>query len=264
MSSVMLMEPTRKDQALAEAVGRGIPVTLSLKQSGAWAVYKSRFLDGERRHDRVLIEYPHDPTLNPPSPDIRPGENVGIAFRRGHKKCVFTAVALGVCRRPSGEGPDVLALELGWPDSVQEIQRRAYYRACVPPDRTVPVELWSGGAACRAKAGNANRPIYRGRLTNLSAGGMGMVLPPGPDPSLRVNDAVGVAFQPEAGGTSFLLDATIRCLGQGPNGSLTIGLQFTGLEATDEGRCLLRQLVRVVNVYQRQELKHGRARGGED
>ena len=57
--------------------------------------------------------------------DVRAGEHVGVAFRRGHKKCVFTSVVLERQEYDRNSDAPVPALTLSWPESMQELQRRA-------------------------------------------------------------------------------------------------------------------------------------------
>ncbi|MGB9625672.1 MAG: flagellar brake protein [Phycisphaerae bacterium] len=261
MSTVLTVEPTRRDQALDEAVSRNVPIVLSVRDGVSWAVHKSRFLGSNRVAKRLYIECPPPAAPESPPPEVRRGEAVGVAFRRGHKKCVFTAVMLGQEDYGPDGGSPVPALALSWPDSLQELQRRAYYRVSVPPHKTVKVELWQGGAACRKKAGSAEWPSYTGRLMDLSAGGMCLVLPPNRNPRLDAGDAVGLEFQPEPGGPAFLLNGLVRYVDPAPDGATTVGLQFVGLEATVENRKVLQQLLRVVNQYYRFELRRLRPPG---
>jgi len=255
MSAVLTVEPTRRDQALDEAASRNVPSVLRVRDSVSWVAHKSRFLGANPVTKRLYVEYPPPAAPEAPPPEVRRGESVGVAFRRGHKKCVFTSVVLGQEEYGPDEGTRAPALALRWPDSLQELQRRAYYRVSVPPHKTVTVELWQGGAACRKKAGTAAWPSYSGRLMDLSAGGMRLVLPPNRDPRLDVGDAVGLEFQPEPGGPAFLLNGIVRYVEPAPDGATAMGLQFVGLEATVENRKVLQQLLRVVNQYYRFELR---------
>ncbi len=264
MSALIPMDPARRDQALDEAVGRNLPVVLSLRQDEAWSVFKSRFLAGNGPSRRLYVEYPSLPHRGKGPPPVRPGENVGVAFRRGHKKCLFTTVALSLGDVTLHGQTRVNAIELMWPDQVQEVQRRAYYRITLSAVRNIKTLIWRGGAAQRGLAGTDALPICEGRITDLSAGGMRVLLPRGTQTGLRTDDSVGVEFQPEPDGPGFLLDALLRHVSANPDGTVALGIQFTGLEATPEGRRVLQRLLRIVNQYQRQELRRVHPAYGRD
>lgn len=264
MSTVTTLEPARSSQAIDEAACRNMAVVLSLQEAGAWSVHKSRFLGATEPQHRLFVEYPAAAAPNLPTPDIRVGEHIGVAFRRGHKKCVFTSVVLERGDYGLNDEIRVQSLTLSWPDSVQELQRRAYYRAAVPRHRNVAVEIWQGSTADRKKAGTAIWPSYTGRALDLSAGGMRLILASNQNPRLNAGAGVGLEFQPEPMGPAFLLNGLLRHIGPLPDGSIAIGLQFVGLEATVDGRKVLQQLLRAVNQYQRCELRQARLAGETD
>lgn len=259
MSTVMLLEPARRDRALDEAAARNVAIVMSLRDSGSWAVRKSRFLGLTPQRDSLIVEYPTASDPESRELNVGVGENVGVAFRRGHKKCVFTSVVLARNSYALNDQASVECLVLSWPEQVQELQRRAYYRVAVPRHKTVEVEVWAGGAAYRKKAGTRSWPSFFGRLADISAGGARMLFPKTQDPQMQIQDAAGIQFQPESNGPVFVLDSIIRYVGETPDGSVSVGLQFVGLEASFEGRRVLQQLLRVINQYQRCELRHARA-----
>jgi c-di-GMP-binding flagellar brake protein YcgR len=255
MSTVMVLEPARRDRALDEATSRNVGVVLSMRGGEEWSVFKSRFLGADDSHNHLVVEYPPAP-VGTRRPDVQLGENIGVAFRRGHKKCVFTAVVMARGEYALNGQTRVESLTLSWPDSVQELQRRAYYRVPVPRTRNVSVLVFRGGTSQRKKARSAHWPKCTARLSDLSAGGMRVVLPPGKKLPLNCGDAVGLEFQPEVSGPMFLIDAVLRHVAPTADESLALGLQFVGLEASVDGRKTLQQLLRVVSQYQRAELRY--------
>jgi hypothetical protein len=234
------------------------PTVLSLKEGATWSVHKSRFLGAVESPRRLFVERPAPAAPDAPLPDIPVGGSIGVAFRRGHKKCLFTSVVVGRGEYQLNDQMRVESLTLNWPDVVQELQRRAYYRAAVPRHKQVAAEIWQGGTVNRKKAGTAVWPSYTGRLIDLSAGGLRLVLNANQNPRLNIGEPVGIEFRPDPTGPTFLLNGILRYLGPMPDGTLAMGFQFTGLEATIDGRKVLQQLLRVVNQYQRCELRQAR------
>jgi len=247
-----------RDRALAEAIGRREIVVLTLRNSGVWLSRKSQFIGMDPPYERVLVACPafEDGRTGLPSPT--PGDCLGVAFRRGHKKCVFSSVVLarGSGRLRSGQLVESLALR--WPERIEELQRRVFYRAPVPGNQRIPVTLWHGGATNRPAAGTDERCTYTGMLHDLSAGGLSMIVSKDQDPRSDGGDAVGLCFQPDPDGLSFVLDGLLRRATEMPDGTLILGIQFVGLDATEEGRQTLHSLVRIVTRYQRYELQQAR------
>lgn len=258
MSALLPLNPTRRDQVLNDAAERNLPAVLSAKEEGGWAVCKSRFVAADREQGRLCFEFPGPSALGRPALRITPGENIGVAFRRGHKKCIFTATVLARQPVALNAQTQVDALEVAWPDEVREVQRRAYYRVSVPGHQNVPVLLWAGGAARRGAVETHESMSYRGRLADISAGGMRLTLTHSKDFPIQLDEPVGVEFQPEPSAPGFLLDAALRHVTLNRDGSLAVGLRFAGLESTAEGRRVLQRLLRVINLFQRQELRRAR------
>jgi len=264
VSNVVILESARRDQVLRDAVARNTAAVLSLKNGHAWSVHKSRLLGASATLDAIVVEYPAPTSPSSAPPEVAPGESCSVAFRRGHKKCIFTSRIIGRRAYALNQQVTVDALVLSWPETLQGLQRRAYYRAPVPRHRTVIVECWQGGARNRSKAGTVVWPSYHGRLVDLSAGGMRVALSGGRDPGFHVGDLLGIQFQPDSSMEPLVLDAILRHSQPRKPDAVHLGLQFVGLEMTVEGRRLLTHILRVVSEYPRYELRHSRLVVPED
>jgi len=239
-----------RNEWLLQAATRRAPVVLNARIDDRWIIRKSRFRGVDRERGRLLIEYPSQPEHGQAEIDI--GQCVGLSFRRGHKKCVFEAQVIGQDRSvPEGKCP-VLTLSLCWPDRIQELQRRLYCRAKVPPRLSIPVDICPQSTrSAQAASGVA----CRGLMLDLSAGGMNIALPAEKRIRLKPGDTVTCTFALEPGQTPQEISGRLRHCEPAPGGHLRVGLQFLGLEASAEGCQTLQRIGRAANRFRKMETR---------
>jgi c-di-GMP-binding flagellar brake protein YcgR len=257
MNQFAVLRPSRRDEVLVEAAERNVTATLSVKGAKSWTVHKSRILHASVGQT-LVVEYPLPAPGHNAPPQIVPGQNLSVAFRRGHKKVIFAVPVLARGQTALNAELTVRSLTLLWPEQVQEMQRRAYYRASVPRNRSVRVEMWQGTIEDRERVQGGAWRSYKGELTDLSAGGVGVRVTKDQDPAFREGDPVALTFQVDSEGPRFVLDAVFRHSTKTPEGLMALGLQFVGLDATVEGRRTLHQLMHVVGRFQRYELRQAK------
>lgn len=234
MTQVHYIQETRRDDILADAVSKKTQLNLTRKGGDGWVVAKSRFVGHCSNPAGLLIELPanRDETA---WPVLTVGEFIGVAFRRGHKKCLFSAPVIQT--QTPVEGRDKSrAFAVRWPEELQEMQRRVYQRAAPPPGRTIHVRIES-------------EPACTGPLEDISAGGVRMRCSTKPD--LRDGQSVRVAVALRAKKPEMVLDATFRHCQATADGAWSLGFQFVGLETTHQGQQQLVNLARVVTDFQR-------------
>jgi hypothetical protein len=233
------LEKSRCDEIIAEAAAKQTPFVLTRRGPSGWVVAKSRFR-GVRETDRhLLIEYPPGAGSHTwPKPVA--GELLGVAFRRGHKKCLFSTV---VVDGNALIGEATTGVVVRWPSELQELQRRVYQRACPPSGRRMKVHVRPAGAP------PDQPPALTGTIENLSAGGMGLRYEGEPD--LDLEQGVHLEFALERRTAEVRVDATLRHCQAADEGSWSLGFQFAGMEATREGQELLARIARTVTDFQR-------------
>ena len=91
------------------------------------------------------------------------------------------------------------------PSRMQRLQRRAYIRAEVPPNRIVRASFWLGGRTAEPTGGSPTTPVWSGRVVNLSAGGFQLHTDAAAASDVEIGDAVGVRVVFGMGGQSGLL-----------------------------------------------------------
>ncbi|HUW84318.1 MAG TPA: PilZ domain-containing protein [Phycisphaerae bacterium] len=252
-------QPVPVAELLVEAASKRTPAVLSCKDGQQWVSVKSRLLDASQADGRLVVEYPAG-QQGQRAPDITRGQYVGVAFRRGHKKCVFGSYVVGKERFQLDRRNLVGALMLGWPAEIGQFQRRAYFRVEVPPGQTVATYLWPGGATARPRAGSPGWPLYVTQLVDLSAGGFRVEVPVDEDPKFAVEQTVGMEFVVEPNRPPIIADANFRHSEPGPEGRVHLGFQFVGLELDGRGRTLLERLARITSHWRQGQLKVGASR----
>lgn len=249
MNASQLLTAERCEQVIAHVIERNLPVALTHRAADGWHLYKIRsfFASGSRESNRICVNVavPGDASTSSPP---EPGDPVGVTFRLNRRKCVFNSVVRSVTPRQ-----DRLLLTIRWPDELQQIQRRVFERAPVPPDTVIPVRFWrdDGGVA----APPCDRDVRHGQLENLSAGGLQIKVAGCAD--VHIGSIYKCVFAPRPGAPALILDARLRHRDVAEQDRLVLGLQLIGLETTSEGRRLLDQLVRIVSQFQRASRRPG-------
>lgn len=219
------------------AVGRRESATVTLKRDGDWIAARSSFLWFDEAGNTLALLYPTIPTA-PTPPEIAVGEQVGVSFRRGHKKCVFTTTV--VARRNSDDGAPMLMVSA--PTVMHEYQRRAYQRAVVPPDQSIAV---------RILAASDRAPIGTGRLCDLSAGGTMIEVEPPLHARMRVSEAVRLELAVDPSTPPLCVEGVCRHVSARPSGRIGFGVQFRGLEATSQGQAALEMIATLVRAIRK-------------
>lgn len=229
------------------AAQRRVPLTVSVNREGQWSNLRSEFIRYDAKQGLLQILYPIAGTDAVP-PEISGEDELGLSFRRGHKKCIFVAQVVVRQRIETEDKTFVDALLMKIKGNLRELQRRAYQRITVPADQFVAVKLWEGGLP---DTGDAAWPLCAGRLSNASVGGILVEINAGQNPRLSVGDTVGVELTPVQGKPPMLFEAQYRhCCLMGKE-RLGVGLQFIGLEHEIQGCTSITQLADFVRALQR-------------
>lgn len=253
MTQLLNVDEARRDEILIDAADRLVQVTISRRVDDGWGTYKSVLLQADSQGRCLVIQQPLPAEGHPP-PELVAGEIVGLSFRRGHKKCMCSVEITRLLAYPL-DGESLPAFEVLWPDKLQEMQRRVYYRADVPKGRRIEVNVWDGGTRGRQAAQLRDVPNHVGLLQDLSAGGCSVLFNAARDPQLEDGDTVGLQFQPDPRSAPILMDAVFRHAEHISNEQIALGFQFVGLEMTPEGRSLLQSLSRIVSTFLRIEIR---------
>jgi c-di-GMP-binding flagellar brake protein YcgR len=237
-------DPARRDALIREAAARRFPAVVNCKAADGWASFPSRMLGVDRDRQHVILEYPGEFDRCPP--EIVNGQSVCVSFRHGHKKCFFSAMAVGPCRFSLGAEMDMPALRLQWPSSMHELQRRLYNRSPVPEGLEIAVTLWSTAGS------EPDGPrIHHGTLVDLSAGGVSVTLPSNEDPGWPGDAPVICSFASVPDGAPIQASTRLRHRHEAEGRGVQLGLQFVGLAASAQGRAILDRVIRLAARFHR-------------
>jgi hypothetical protein len=240
------MRTDQGQSSLVEAARSRTPAVLTYQTSSGWAMVKTQFLDAGDANESLCLELAVQPgRLEEPMPEI--GQELGVSFRRGSRKCVFTACLTACETQPTPGGRTRTLLRVTWPDAIQELQRRLYHRTPIPSGRFIPVDLW----LARARETPQAAPLaHRGRMLDLSAGGLSVEFPLESRPRWQEDDQLACRFAASAG-RAIEVTARVTNYERRSDGRVRVGLQFMGLDAGDRGRQVLQQISGLTQQLQR-------------
>jgi len=244
MTTATRCETTDQSAVLSWAAEKQVEIVLTQPSGGDWASYRSKCVKYDRVSHLLYITSP-DPSNHLAEAGLSPTADIGLAFRRGHKKCLFVTRLAGDA--PAG-APDAGTIAIEEPEEVRAIQRRAYQRVIVPSHRFVAVKLWEGGIPSR---GELCYPLCSGRLANVSVGGVMLDIRADQNPRLQVGDLVGIEITRRPGAKPLLVEGHYRHCVMHNEERLGLGFQFIGLEHTVPGRSSLDEVAEFVSAVRR-------------
>ena len=243
MSAVQTIESKQCGRLLAESIEKQTPIVLTHRTPEGWRTYRSNMLGGSLAEGALVVQRPipsRGPMVSLPALQ----ETLGVTFRKGHKKCMFSTVVTD-CGRESDDAPFVLR----WPREMQQLQRRSYERATPPPGQAIAVRVRPV-----AEGDGRSQQAWYGELENVSAGGIRVNMP---DRAQTEQDGTyQVMFTARPGDEPLIAEATLRHHEAAVHGRCSVGFHFVGLESTEEGQSALARLARIVRDYQRANRSH--------
>ena len=248
MPTLQELTHVQVEEALRSAVQKQVPAVATIRSGNGWMNLHTRFLACRGPH--LIISMPAaEGDVGPRS--FAPADKIGVSFKLKHHKHVFTAVV--AAGESYLDGDTVLpALRLCCPTKMQRLQRRAFLRVNVPDNRIVRGSFWLGGREAEPAGTTPDRPVWQGRVANLSAGGFQLITSPESVAALEVGDLVGVRLVFGAGQEAVYADAQYRHA-ETQDCQALLGFQFLGLPLTPEGRQTLDILSSRVAEFQRIE-----------
>jgi c-di-GMP-binding flagellar brake protein YcgR len=245
-----------------EAVRQNALAVLTVNEDGDWHTFKSRFLERDSNGRFLVLDYQETHGTTPQA--LSAGQYVGLSFRYKSRKVMFATVVEAKGRYLVGGKTSVPAVRYRWPESMTELQRRAYYRTPIPSEIRLLVNVWPGGVAARPSAQGSALSVVTGEALDLSCGGTLIRLNQLKSPEWTDNKTLGVELHLPDGQAPLLLDAYYRGTRHDTGSHLCAAVQFVGLELWPDGRGVLQRLARCVQKFHRTtlatDLRKGRAR----
>lgn len=252
-----LLAPHDTTAIFTNAVRERALAVITYHDGDQWGTFKSRFLESDPRARYFVLDY--QSPMDEPLPEIVPGQYFGISFRQRSRKILFSTVVEAKGHYVLDDKTTIAAIRYRWPNSMTELQRRAYYRTPVPEDIKLLASIWPGGLTARAAAEAEALQILPGELADVSCGGAAVRLHQPTPPNWKDNDLVGVELQMPDGRPPLQIDARFRGLRSNEDeGQIAAAVQFIGLEMTVDGRLVLKRLADAVQRLHRQSTNSGR------
>jgi len=234
----MMHNDEQRENILCSSVERRLRLVVTHRRNGCWRAYKGQFqMPMERGKSFAALM---EDAGNDGGPMLKTGDTVGVSFRVGHKKCMFSTTLKSV-ENLHGE----LQFHFAWPAQMQQLQRRVYERVAPLAGHVVAVRFWRADTDNRSD----QRDIKHGQLEDLSAGGMRIKVASVID--VETDIAYQCVFAPRGGAPPVMIEATLRHREAADQGRISLGFQFIGLETSPEGQKVLDRLARIVSQYQR-------------
>lgn len=239
---------TRQDAAemFESAAGQRTLAVVTVQEDGEWRSFKARFLEADPQRRFFVLE--HEPHEGLPLPTLSPGQYTGMSFRHKSRKILFATVVEAKGKFLFNDSTSINAVRYRWPDTLMELQRRAFQRTRVPDAVNLLVSIWAGGANARPQVQAGSLDVVTGSLVDLSCGGTLIRTNLPAPPAWSTDLTVGMELQLPDGRAPITTDARYRGTRNDESGKLCLALQFIGLEVSLDGRMLLQRLSR--NVQQ--------------
>jgi len=249
MSATQTIARERHDQVLDDAVRSERQLVLNHNSADGWRTYKAAFVSAAAPAKGILVKVTGTES-GAEGKLPAPGDVLGGTFRNGHKKCMFSTILVAL----QGKTDDSL-WTIRRPEQLQQLQRRAYERAAPPKGLVVAVRFWREAAGDHAAVDT--RDVRHGQLEDVSAGGMRIKVADSSE--VQLDRTYRCVFTPRPGKPSLVLDAVLRHREAAEQGRASLGFQFVGMEATQDGLRLLDRLVRTVNHFQKSSANESHA-----
>jgi len=154
----------QSNDLLLWAIQEKAHLRVTVRMGREWMEMPSEFLTGELLKTLTVRKF-----QAPWTERMLAGQLLPCSFRKGHRKYLFVSAVLE-CVETKVNDQTEEAFVLAWPEGIQQVQRRLYFRAAIPSDMNLNVRIWHSVPAIDAVA-PATPPLANGRLVDISAGG---------------------------------------------------------------------------------------------
>ncbi len=234
--AAQIIEWSVQDNALA---------VICTQTNSNWCTFKSRFLEHDPRRRFFVLDYQETHGATPP--ELIQGQYVGISVRHRSHKLMFASLVEARGRFLLEDGTSINAVRYRWPESVTELQRRAYNRTPIPRGTTLNVQLWSGAASLTSARPES---VVAGTALDISCGGCLLRADTGALPDWCEDQTLCVELGLPDGRPPLLLHGAYRGVRR-EEGRPLIAIQFVGLEISADGRTALQRLARCIQRLHR-------------
>lgn len=243
------------ESALAQAVSKQMPIAVTTRSGMGWEKFRSAFLAASGSH--LILAMPVD--LHGQGQTYQPADRLGLSFKCGHHKHVFSATVVDSAQHLTDDGREIAALKIVSPSKMQRIQRRAFQRVSVPEEALVRAAFWRGGREVEPQGHQDQQAVWTATVADLSAGGLQLICHGYNGPQMEAGDLIGVRLLFGVASETCFVDAQFR-YAETDGDKAMMGFQFIGLAHSREGRTALQLISSKVADLQREQGRHDRHR----
>jgi len=240
-----MLHKVKPKEVLQAVIEKNIPVTMSYLCGRQWQL--ARVLLTDLRVDGFDVKV--SPRKKSRPINIRVEQSVGMLFKYefGDERFIFdtTVIALKSSAGPMGDERIVLAM----PQQIEVVQKSSFLPVKVPKSLQITVHLTSRDYNNQCGQVPAEH-CWQGRLIEISAEKLQIIVNGAQESDFDRKQSIGLRFTPLSYETPLMFSAQIRnVLPRADNDSICLAVQMVGLEASPEGRLILRRLCNVVEQY---------------
>lgn len=242
----------QSNEILKQAVENRLQLRVTIRLAREWMEVPSEFVAYEELKKIYVKKFP----ILEVDSKVLTGQLLPCSFRYNNRKLLFVSAILSeqTITGPSGVEEEVYALS--WPENLQQVQRRFYYRAAVPADMDLKVRVWEPVAEVIGRPSSS--PIETAKLIDISVGGAQIEVK-SPD-KLQIDRSYLFEVELPAPEKPLLIQGQVRRLESLPGRrGYRYGIQFLALNLSPAGRQAMERLARFTNYLrniaeQRKEL----------
>ena len=231
-------------EALDEAARLKAPLTVTVRRQTLWLTYRSWLA---RRGDGfMLLGYP---TLDgqAATDQFAIGDAINLMFRVAQRRYVFCVTVLGRTRHAQEDGTKSVALKVTIPESIERVEKRCGPRLPMPDSLIARATFWLGGSAS-PPSDTIERPMWSGRLINLSKGGALIRANQEAAKYVETGDLTGLAIGFGEGDDWEEIVVEARFRHAAPDGEMALlGFEFVHLQDSEETQMALEAIRLIVD-----------------
>lgn len=229
----------QSNDILLWAIQERAHLRVTVRMGRDWSEMPSEFLAGDTLKTLCIKQF-----ATPWPPRVLAGQLLPCSFRRGHRKYLFVSAVMDETQ-VERDGLAEKAYVLAWPEGVQQVQRRLYFRAAIPAEMNLVARIWPSVAAIDTVP-KGQPPLQVGKLIDISAGGCQVELPT-PE-ALVLDKSYLLEIQMPRPEPPVLIQAQARRVqALAYSDQYRYGLQFLSLDHSPRGQDTLLRLARFTN-----------------
>ncbi len=230
----------QSNDVLQWAIDNRVHLRITVRFGRDWIEVPSQFIGGKPLKELVIQQF-----YCPWTEKMLIGQLLPCSFRKGNSKLLFVSAVVDMRERQNDNSEEVEKVYvLSWPEGLQQMQRRLFYRASIPEDMDLKVRVWESVPVIDKAP--EEEPIVTGKLTNISVGGAEMEVDS--SQQLMLNHSYLLQLELPAPESPLLVIAQTRRIEAVPGTSaFRFGMQFLSLDNTQAGQGTMVKLARFAN-----------------